>query len=60
MRWLKNRKTRHEVMARAIAQSLALQLIMLRTARGMTQKEFAEFLGMSQSRISLLETEEGM
>lgn len=57
---LSDRKWRHKFMGKAISKSLAITLRENRLARGLTQKEFGALCGMSEPRISLLETEKGM
>jgi transcriptional regulator with XRE-family HTH domain len=53
------RKIRYEWMSHTINASLAAQIRENRKARGWTQKEFAEKLGMAQPYVSRLETAYG-
>lgn len=53
------KKIRHEWMAHTIAVNLAAQIRGIRKARGWTQRQFAERVGMAQSYVARLETAYG-
>lgn len=60
MSWLEDKPLRYKIMSEVIADGLAQQFKMLRIQRGMTQKQFAEFLGWQQTVVARLETVRGM
>ena len=57
---LQSKQWRHEFMAGAVAESLAIAVRENRKARGWTQKELGQKTKMWASRISVLETKKGM